>query len=165
MLATGAGAFAASSTTPTTTTTQGCATGALPQAVLGTPTLKAGDARGVYLWHDAGGYRLRLTHPGTARVTFTGTITAGADISNLVPVHLEKGDKVHLGKHNRTLTFRFSNTGGLDGLNFTTECSKRVHVTVGINGHQASPLRVYLGAHGHHPTSVPFTIDRANTTI
>ena len=159
----GSGVLTASSATETAAA--GCATGALPPIVLGAPTLKAGDAKGVYLWHDGGRYKLRVTHPGHAKVVFTGTITATRDITGVNTVKLENGDNVRLSKNKRTLTFRFTNVGALDGLGFSAGCAKGVHLNLRINGHEAGTGAVFLGAGEGHPTSVPFTLERARTSV
>ncbi len=134
--------------------------GTLPATVQGNPNVKAGQAGAAYLFHDAGGWKLRVTHPGSSRMLVTGTLTATRDISHLAKVHLEPGDAVGISRDGHTLTFRMSNVGHLDGVNFTAECSHALKVNVKVNGYGASTRQVFLGAHRVHPTSVPFTIER-----
>ena len=136
------------------------ACGTLPAAVQGNPTVRAGQAGDAYLFHDAQGWKLRVTHPGTARVVVGGTVTATRDISHVKPAHLERGDAFSVSRDGHTLSFRMVNVGHLDGLDFTAECSHALRVNVLVNGHGASTQRVFLGAHRVHPTSVPFTIER-----
>jgi hypothetical protein len=56
-------------------TAKGCSSGELPPVVLGSPGVKAHQAKGVYLWHDKHGYALRVTEPSSKRLVVTGTIT------------------------------------------------------------------------------------------
>lgn len=142
--------------------TAGCATGALPGVVLGSPDVKAQQAQGVYLWHGAHGYSLRVTHPGRTRIVVAGVITVSRDVSGLRRVALERADSVTRSNHGRTLAFRFTNYGGVDGIDFGAECSRTVRVALQIAGQPAAPGQVFLGRHRASPTSVPFTIERAH---
>src|SRR2546427_37402 len=73
-------AVASSPTAVSTTTT--CTDGRWPLAVLGVPTLwHAGAGAGDYLWHDANGWHLRVTHRGTTRFVFTGRIVSSAPMT------------------------------------------------------------------------------------
>lgn len=138
-----------------------CATGSLPSSVVGSPGLRAHQAAGVYLWHGPSGYALRVTHPGTGRLVVTGTVTVSRDLSHVTGVALERADSVHVSSNRQVLFFRFVNYGGIDGVNFAAECSKTVRVQLRVDNVTASPRQVMLGAHRVHPTSVPFTIERA----
>jgi hypothetical protein len=98
-------------TTPTTmpttapTTTPGCAP--LPSYVDGRPAhLHPLAATGDYLWHDANGWHLRVTHPARNRTVFRGVITTSSPIT-FQRVRDEKRDKVVLSSDKRTLVFRF----------------------------------------------------------
>lgn len=137
----------------------GC--GSLPGQVQGSPNVQPGSRGVAYLWHDAHGWSLRVTHPGTAKAVVTGTITVTRDISHLQTVRLERGDAVAVSRDGHTLSFRMTNVGHLDGVNFTAECSPQMRVNVRVNGAGASTSQVFLGAHRVHPTSVPFTIERS----
>lgn len=86
--------------------------------VLGSPGVKAHQAKGVYLWHDKHGYALRVTEPSNTRLVLTGTITVSADINHVKNVSTEKDDTVTA--KGKTLTFRFVNHGGIDGVKFAT---------------------------------------------
>lgn len=143
---------------PATAATPAC--GTLPASVHGNPSVRAGQAGAAYLFHDAGGWKLRVTHPGNARVVVSGTITATRGISHVTPAHLERGDAFRVSGDGHTLSFRMVNVGHLDGLDFTAECSHALRVNVRVDGHGASTRQVFLGAHRTHPTSVPFTIER-----
>ena len=102
-----------------------CDRTAWPSDVQGTPSFKAGDATGDYLWHNATGFHLRVTHPGHQRVVFTGEITSSSAMS-VTPFKLEKGDIARLSANHKTLVFVFSDYGYVDGVNFTMRTGKSV---------------------------------------
>lgn len=143
-----------------TTPAQAATCGALPRAVQGDPLVRAGQAGDAYLWHDTHGWHLRVTHPGSARVIVSGTITASRGVTNVRPYRLERGDVVKVS-NGTSLAFRMTDYGHLDGVDFTAECSPTMRVSVRVNGSVASTRQVFLGAHRVHPTSVPFTIQRS----
>jgi hypothetical protein len=157
LLATGAGTASA---TPEGDA-PGCSTGRLPNVVMGSPDVKPGQATGVYLWHGSNGYSLRATHPGTKKVVFSGRLTASNSFSHVTPVRLEKTDRYALSSDHKTLTFRFTNYGYIDGLNLAADCSRLIRVNVRIDGTQATPRQIKLGSHRSNPTSSPFTIERS----
>jgi len=142
-----------------------CASGALPSVVDGSPSVVAGAPEGIYLWHTKGGYELRVTHPGTTKVVYTGTITVTNALAAVKRVKLERGDKVTVSNHRHTLHFRLTNFGRMDGINFAAECSKDVKVTVRINGTEATAGQVFLGSAKAGPSAVPFTVERGATTV
>ena len=135
---------------------QAATCGTLPAQVQGSPAVRGGQAGTTYLWHDAHGWHLRVTHPGTARVVVTGTLTASSGFRDLSRVHLERGNTVALSRDGRTLAFRMTNVGHLDGFDVRAECSRTLRVA--LKG--TSTQQVFLGAHRVHPTSVPFTVER-----
>jgi hypothetical protein len=114
--------------------TVACTNGQWPSAVQGRPTLfTAGASAGDYLWHDATGWHVRVTHPGHGRVVFTGTIVASAPL-DATPVKLEKQDVVTLGADRKTITYRLVNYGAIDGFDFTTRCARQVAFGGRMNG-------------------------------
>jgi hypothetical protein len=139
----------------------GCSTGKLPNVVMGSPDVKAGQALGVYLWHGSNGYSLRATHPSNKKVVFTGRLSASTSFSHVTPVRFEKADSYALTADHKTLTFRFTNYGYIDGLNFAADCSRLIRVNIRVNGNEATPRQIKLGSHRSNPTSVPFTIERS----
>jgi hypothetical protein len=152
--------------TPTTTTTApaaspGCTTGTLPAVVLGDPHMHAQAPLGAYLWHDAHGYQLRVTHPGRQKVVVAGVITTSNPIGAVNRLRFERADHAVVSGDRHKLTFRVTNYGGVDGLRFTADCSGTVRVSVAIGGKPAPTSQVFLGAKRTHPTSVPFTIERS----
>jgi len=57
---------------------------------------------------------------------------------------------------------RFTNYGGLDGIDFRVRCGPGITVNATVDGVQVSPTRVFLGRFSAHPTSVPFAIERVS---
>ncbi|HEY7971029.1 MAG TPA: hypothetical protein VID95_13625, partial [Candidatus Limnocylindrales bacterium] len=117
--------------TPTASTaaaaTAACTDGHWPASVQGVPTAwHVGGAAGDYLWHDATGWHLRVTHRGTGKVVFSGRIVSSSPITTVAPVLLERSDSFALSADKLTLTYRFTNYGKVDGLNFRTDCARRL---------------------------------------
>lgn len=125
------------------------------------------DARddGVYLWHNPeGGWGLRVSHPvlpGQAnKVVFSGTLTSKGGIGDVKRIRDEKDDRVKVGKHGHTLSFRFVNYGGVDGVDFTTGCTPGVRVSLKVDNATVPVRFVHLGDKKVNPQSDPFTIRR-----
>lgn len=141
-----------------TTTTTVCSETHWPVSVQGKPlTLKAGARAGDYIWHDSTGWHLRVTHPGSAKVTFTGRIVSSAPMT-FKPARLERGDTITLSADKKTLTYKFYNYGKVDGVDFKTACAQRLRFSAAINGRKLSTSRIWLGKHGRHPLENPFVI-------
>ena len=145
------------------TTTPVCSA-QLPAWVEGQPAhVHARAATGDYLWHDAGGWHLRVTHPTKKRLVFTGRITASSPIT-FARVRDESHDRTALSSDGKTLTFRFVNYGGIDGVDFTDACATTTTFALAVNGHRAPLDRLYVGAHSSRPRSNPFTISRQDSS-
>lgn len=154
----------ASAATPLTTATDGasttaCTGGAWPRWVQGAPAVHAGSPAGDYLWHSSTGWHLRVTHVRTTPVAFSGTIRANQPL-HVTGYRLEAEDAFSLSADRLTLTYRFRNHGGLDGLDFTTECATRLGVSGRMNGVLLPCRRIWLGHAGVHPLQNPFAIYR-----
>ncbi len=156
-----ASAFAA---TPTVAATDGstaaaCTGGAWPWAVQGAPRFAAGSAAGLRLWHSATGWHLRVTHPGTYLAGFSGTVRANKPL-HVTGYKLETEDIFTVSADGLTVSYRFKNHGGLDGLDFTTECATRLGVSSRMNGVLLPARRIWVGHTGRHPLGNPFAILR-----
>jgi hypothetical protein len=149
---------AASSSSPTPNP---CDRAPWVSVVQGFPTgFGAQSPGGDYLWHDAKGFHLRVTHKGTAKVVYTGTITSPA-VLHIEPVRLEKGDFVKLSADKKTITFKFNDYGFIDGVDFHTDCAAWLRVSNLKANDKALPTgRVFLGAHRKHPSKIPFVLHR-----
>lgn len=154
----------ASAATPTVaasdgSTTAACTGGAWPFAVQGAPAFAAGGAAGERLWHSPTGWHLRVTHAGTYFVGFSGTIRANKPL-HVTGYRLEPGDAFTVSADGLSVTYRFKNYGGLDGLDFTTECATRLFVNARMNGANLPIRRIWVGHAGRHPLQNPFVILR-----
>ena len=84
-----------------------CDEGRWPAAAQGAPvTYHAGARAGDYLWHNGTGWHLRVTHPGSRRVVFSGRIVSDQPLT-VSPVKLEAGDTFALSADKLTLTYHF----------------------------------------------------------
>jgi hypothetical protein len=81
-------------------------------------TYVGGRRDGVSVREVAGGFQLRVAHPGDGREVVTGTVTADAPLV-LRPMRLEGRDSVGLTAGRRTIAFRFYDYGRVDGIDFT----------------------------------------------
>jgi len=154
------GPVAAATPTVSTDTTPATCTGHWPGALNGVPTtLKAGAAAGTYLWRGAAGFSVRVTHPGTARRVFTGRIVSDKPLT-VQAVRLEGKDYVALSADRKTIAYRFTNFGRIDGLNFQTACASRVQFAFNLDWVRLPRWRVWVGATNAHPLQNPFVVQR-----
>jgi len=157
-------AFAAttSSAAPTASTAAVCTDGRWPLSVQGVPTLfHAGARAGDYIWHDANGWHLRVTHATSTRAVFTGRIVSTAPMT-ATAIRLEGGDMIALSADRLTLTYRFYNYGKVDGLDFKTACARRVTFGGSLNGLKLPVSRIWIGHYNRHPLQNPFTVTRVS---
>jgi hypothetical protein len=132
-----------------------------PALVQGRPdSFDAGDHGGVYLWHDASGWHLRVTHATDDKAAFTGIISTRGTVSNVEPVQLEKNDKLKVGKADHVIAFRFVNYGHIDGVDWTAPCAKAFRFTFKRAGHKLTD-NVFLGDKKTPPKHDPFAVKRA----
>jgi hypothetical protein len=146
-------------------TVHGCAAGHVPGAVQNQSSramraTRAGDA---WIWHNRAGWHLRLRHKGSAKFTFTGTITSndGKPISarafHLEPKH---GDTFTVSADKKMVTFLFNNFGGIDGLDLNMHCSANVTFSLSAAGKLMNPDRIHLGRARIAAFTSPVTIER-----
>jgi hypothetical protein len=155
-----ASTFAATTTVSATDgSSSACTGGAWPASVQGAQLVVAGTAAGDHLWHDATGWHLRVTHSGTTRVIYTGTIHANRPL-HVHGFRLESGDAFTLSADHQTVTYRFSNYGKVDGLDFTTDCATRLGIGGRLNGVLLPVRRIWIGRLMRHPLQNPFVILR-----
>lgn len=148
----------AGATETTAPTTCAAPTEHWPASAEGRPTAHP-ESVGVYLWHTATGWRVRVNDPGADRAVFTGSVRVDGEVF-AVGRHLENGAEGVVKVGPKTAAFRFVNYGGVDGINFGTKCSTSIRVAVRKNGVAVSAEHVYIGSAGNHPASVPVTITR-----
>jgi hypothetical protein len=136
-----------------------CAHGQWPAGVEGRPAQLVPGATGVFLWHDGTGWHLRATEAGKDKAVFTGQVKADGRVYS-VARRTEGHDKVtHTGRPN-DVTYRFTNYGHIDGLDFKVRCGTKLEVKARLDGRTINEGLVFIGADGHHPAGVPFVINR-----
>jgi hypothetical protein len=137
-----------------------CETESWPPAATGQPAGDvAGGTRGYYLWHDALGWHLEVTHPTTDHVVFSGWFTSNGTIA-FQRVDDERNDITREGPNDHLMSFVFNNYGGLDGVHFETHCADWIQFHLFVDGVPAGVDQVYVGQGSAHPLEMPFTIDR-----
>lgn len=92
---------------------------------------------------------------------FTGTVTLNAGAFR----HVRPADRASDGGahvHGKTLTFRFADSGGLDGVLFATSpADTSIIFTLRIGGHPATATQIRLGgAHTRARRGSPLTLRR-----
>ncbi len=155
---------AGSTTTADTTTaaTTACTDGRWPRSVQGRPTLfHAGGRAGDYIWHDANGWHVRVTHATSSRFVFSGRIVSSAPL-DAAPVGLEGRDYVALSADRKTISYRLVNYGGIDGFNFRTACARSLSFLGYMNGSKLPVSRIWLGYYNVHPLQNPFIVTRVS---
>ena len=158
VVAGGAFAGAATATATETATKASCATGSWPSSVEGRPSGVKVGMTGVALWHDRTGWHLRASEAGLDRAVFVGTVsTDGALVS--VRRHLEGGD-VTLRPGPHSVAYRFTNYGGVDGIDFGALCGSTIKVTAVLDGHVVPASHIVIGAGNTHPSGQPVVIHR-----
>jgi hypothetical protein len=149
-------------TTSASATATNCTTGVWPSSVQGRPlTFRAGATGGEYLWHDLYGWHVRVTHPGSGRVVFTGVVVSSAPLA-ATPVKLEPSDVVTVSTDRKTITFRLVNFGGIDGFDFRTACATSLGFGVRADGIRLPTWRIFIGRYDRHPLENPFAIRRVS---
>lgn len=131
-----------------------------PLSAAGRPKgLDAGDAGGVYLWHDDDGWHLRVTHRNDHVQVYSGTIATNGAI-RFQRVLDERGDRAWVGPDHHVLHFVFTNFGHLDGVDFQTRCAPTLGFALQGDGHTLPASRVNIGYFSTHPANDPFAIAR-----
>jgi hypothetical protein len=139
-----------------------CANGQWPSDTEGmNPALQPGAPAGIYVWHSDRGWHLYVTHPGEDKATFTGIVHADSGLY-AVARRDERNDVVRI-RGPRRVDYRFNNYGHIDGMDFKVRCRGHyVKISGRLDGTPLTPDQVFIGADGHHPTSVPFVIERSH---
>jgi hypothetical protein len=132
-----------------------------PRYVQGKPdNFEAGGPGGVYVWHDAEGWHLRVTHRTDEKAVFTGTIATRGRLVDVHGVALEGNDWLKVGPHQHELRFSFNNYGHIDGIDFRTACAPALAFSFQRGGIEVPAGHVFLGDEARHPDSDPFRIAR-----
>ena len=156
----GGAAFAGATTSSNSTSSATkCSTGNWPQRVEGRPAGVKVGMTGVALWHDSTGWHLRASEAGPDRAVFVGTVSTDGTLVS-VRRHLEGGD-VTLTPGAHSVAYKFTNYGGVDGIDFGALCGSRIIVTAVLDGHVVSSSHIVIGAGNTHPNGQPIVIHRA----
>jgi len=131
----------------------------VPRELFVPTTFKAGGRAGDYIWHDSKGWHVRVTHPGSKGIVFSGTIHSSAPL-DAAPVKLEKNDWIAVSADHKTITYRFTNYGYIDGFDFTTSCAKALSFRGLMGGHRLGIGHIWIGHNGRHPLENPFVVRR-----
>jgi hypothetical protein len=157
-----AGPTAAAALAAEPTDASATCTGHWPARVQGVPVQwHAGARAGDYIWHDARGWHLRVTHVGSRLAVFTGRIVSGAPMS-VSGAQLEGRDRFALSADKKVLTYRFTNYGHIDGLDIRTECAPWISFGGALNGYRLPVTRIWVGKPGAHPLQNPFVVRRVS---
>jgi hypothetical protein len=159
MAVTGASVASASGTT----TPPACSThdDPWPAWTQGRPAgINPNTAAGVYMWHDANGWHIRVTHHTDSLRTFSGQLITNGTFANLGAVQLEPGDTLGESANKHTISFLFTNYGHIDGLDFMTHCATSIQFAFQSDGHTVVSSKIIIGAGKVHPANDPFTITR-----
>jgi hypothetical protein len=154
-----AAAFAATTTVTPAAASSATCTDHWPASVQGLPSGLHGAAAGAYIGHVSNGWALRVTHPGDANVVFSGRIVSSAPL-DANPVKLEGNDWFAVSADHKVITFRFTNYGGVDGINFATSCAQHLTFSFDVDGHAVTPDHIWIGHDSNNPLENPFTVNR-----
>ena len=75
-------------------------------------------------------------------------------------VRLESRDDIAILDGGHTLVLHFHTYDWTDGVNFSIHDGSRLRLNLQLNGEPIATDSIYLGRHGRHPESNPFTITR-----
>jgi hypothetical protein len=138
-----------------------CAT-AWPADVQGRPsTFTAHAPAGAWMWHDAKGWHLRVTHATKVKRIFSGSMHASTAIRG-VGYRLEGRDVVATSADHKTLVFRFTNYGWVDGVDFTVAgCAPKLTIALAMSGKALPASQIHLGGDASAATTSRFTVVRS----
>lgn len=128
-------------------------------AVVGrAPSFVAGGVTGLYIWQERGLWRIGATNDRGAPTTFAATVSFDAPIAGR-PVGTEgKSDIVEIRA--QSVRLRFSNFGGLDGVQIDAPCASSISVKGEIDGQAITPQQLFFGPTATNPTAMPAVIQR-----
>ncbi len=114
----------------------------------------------IYMWHDSGGWHIRVTHHGSNLRTFAGQLNTGGAFVNAHAVGLEKSDQFSISSDRHAITFLFKNYGSIDGVDFHTSCAPSIQFSYQSDGGESPTAKIVIGKGASHPPTDPFQIDR-----
>ena len=132
-----------------------------PPQVTGTHQPAAHAPEGYRLGVAGNTWKLYVTHPGTAKVSFTGKVSVPAGtLGHLTLINPTTGHQV--SNTGTAITFTLPDSGTVTGFSFTTSSQvAKITFTLNIAGHPATPSQLFLGHNTTHPTTgSPLTFTR-----
>jgi hypothetical protein len=137
-----------------------------PARVQGQPAgINPKTSAATYMWHDRGGWHIRVTHHTTNLKSFSGQITTTGTFGTAKPVRLEKADSFAVSADRKSLTFLFKNHGYIDGVDFKTRCAPSLKFAFQSDGKPTPKSRIVIGKNSVHPRHNPFTINRKTGAV
>jgi len=132
-----------------------------PPVVTGVFRPAAGAAEGYYLGVTGNTWSVFVTHPGTAKVAFTGHVSVPAGtLGHLSVINPTAGHQ--LSTTGKVITFTLPDYGKVTGFSFTTTAKvSSISLTLDIGGHPATASQINLGGTPTNPGSgSPLTYTR-----
>jgi len=120
--------------------------------------LSPGHVLGTFAWRDSGGFHLRATSLGEEHI-FTGTIHTNGYFRDVTDRFFKGNDSYRL-KDRDTVEFQFSTDGRTVGIDFDVVDGDYTAFEVYMDGQKISPMNIYVGRNGWHPSDYKFTLDR-----
>ena len=69
-------------------------------------------------------------------------------------------DWIAVSADHKTITYRFTNYGHIDGFDFKTSCAKGCRSAASMAGHRLGIGHIWIGHNGLHPLENPFVVRR-----
>jgi len=132
-----------------------------PPMVTGVFRPAVGAAEGYYLGVTGNTWSVFVTHPGTAKVAFTGHVSVPAGtLGHLSVINPTAGHQ--LSTTGKVITFTLPDYGKVTGFSFTTTAKvSSISLTLDIGGHPATASQINLGGTPTNPGSgSPLTYTR-----
>lgn len=118
-----------------------------------------GQSRGYYIWHDHNGLHLWTTTQGKTH-EFSGVIRTDGKFVNTHSRRLEAGDFYKVDSDRDMITFRFTTSGGEDGIDFKIAGGDYVDFDLFVDGHRINHKEIHIGESGWHPRHSDFRLNR-----
>ncbi|HOX42014.1 MAG TPA: hypothetical protein PK668_00375 [Myxococcota bacterium] len=125
--------------------------------VKGQPTLEEGKRVAVYLWSDDAGFHLRWVNAGQPTL-FAGRLDLDKPLKEKTRLLGDVGSGWVELSGDRIVMFSTTLRQGVDGLDLVAPGGSKVQIDLKIDGQDATPEQVFLGAQGGHPEGMPLLI-------
>jgi hypothetical protein len=120
----------------------------------GRPNFHPGLPASYWIWHDRGGWHLRVTAGGGVRHQFQGTVeSSGGFIEGFRATRLEWTDRAMV-EGRRVIRFNLLARGDMDGFDWQSSTNCNIF-NLSIDG-MPGPERVFVGAFSENPPTTAF---------